>query len=218
MANQDEWLMQLWSGTIGAAFSAVLAALVAVGVVVLTNKLQRDLAEKAMAKNDKIAAEQLDHARQQLEEQREEASRAREYAAIADLVSLTAIGRDVQREEAFFLQYEQNVLAAVVRWQLELDENSPMRAEIREWTPFLVQLARNSHQAGLTVDPVTLQVDADSDLERRQNLVKSFSEQLIDWPGARTSEEQAKIVGLLKRVRTAGSSPLEDDPLFAGWL
>ncbi|MFF1880192.1 hypothetical protein ACFVVC_01820 [Pseudarthrobacter sp. NPDC058196] len=229
MEISDEWLLQLWSGTVGAALSAVLAAFVAVGVVWWTNKVQRKIASdvktataeqvrEQMAQNERHAAEQLSLARKQLDEQRKEASKAREVAAIADLVSLTAVGRDIQREEAFFLQYEQDVLAAVARWQLELDETSSMRTEIPEWTPFLVNLARASHHAGLRVDPDSLEVDSNSDLARRQDLVKNFSDLLIRWHRATTFEEKEKVVGILKRVRTAGSGPLDNDPIFAGWL
>lgn len=229
MEIQDEWLLQLWSGTIGAALSAVLAACVAVGVVWSANKTQRMLAEEVKAttanqfkeqldQNERHAAEQLALAQRQLVEQRNEASKAREFAAIADLVSLTAVGRDAQRDDAFFLQYEQSVLAAIARWQLELDESSPMLTEIGEWKLFLVSLARESHLAGLTVDPDSLQVDPGSDLARRQDLVKTFSEILISWPRATTPAEKEKIAGLLKHVRTAGSGSLDNHPIYAGWL
>jgi hypothetical protein len=234
--DQEMWLLQLWSGTIGAALSAVLAALVAVGVVLSSNKVQRGIAAEALAENTRQSEEQTSIIREQLEEQRKqgeaqlasvreqlyeqrkEASKAREYAAIADLVGLTAVGRDIQREEDFFIEYEQKLLAAAARWQLELAPAEAMRTEIGKWAPFLTNLARGSHGAGLTIDPGTLEVDPNSDMERRQDLVKNFASLLVEWPRATTKDERAHIVGMLARVRKAGSGPLEDDVIFAGWL
>ena len=87
----------LWSGIIGSVVAAVLGALVALGVVWLTNRHQSDLArqarkeaaiqaERQLEAQEKGLREQLQAQesglREQLEEQKRESSRVREIAAI----------------------------------------------------------------------------------------------------------------------------------------
>lgn len=86
----DGW-MQLWNGVIGAALSAVLAALVAVFVVWRTNKHQSSLAETALAAQREDAATALkvqrDLLERQIREQREESRRAEKTRALSEYVA-----------------------------------------------------------------------------------------------------------------------------------
>lgn len=134
--NSDEmWLLQLWSGTFGAAISAVAAAVVALLVVTLTNRHQSRLSEIALAKQAEWAAEALAGQReqaaeafaqqekilrQQLAEQQAEASRERSTKAAADMISGAVELQDAPRksmEEVVVLQHR--LQSAAWRWYME---------------------------------------------------------------------------------------------------
>lgn len=102
-----------WSGVVGAATSALLAAAVAYGVVWATNKHQSRLAANAL----KAQSAALNT---QLEEQRQEASKAREIAAMADVVAKT---NDLWWNPSSISDLAQSpvpdAVAAAIRWRLE---------------------------------------------------------------------------------------------------
>ena len=85
--------MDLWSGVIGAALSAVLAALVAVLVVWRTNKHQSKLAATALRRQAKSAKKALKSQRRLLQEQLDEQRRSelnnRALEAIVAIVELS---------------------------------------------------------------------------------------------------------------------------------
>ncbi|MCF3137652.1 hypothetical protein LRQ04_00145 [Paenarthrobacter sp. AR 02] len=106
------WL-GFWNGSIGALTSALLAAGVATGVVLATNRKQSQLARIALDAQSESLQEQLN-------EQRREGSRHRELAAIAELVAEThALW---WRPELIWVDSGNpfpRALAAAIRWRLE---------------------------------------------------------------------------------------------------
>lgn len=139
----------LLSGIIGAVLSAGVAALVAAGVLVRSNRHQRKLADEAAAMQRELAQEQADEqhrnaqaalseqrgiAERQLAEQKKEASIAREQQAIAEVIIATEdfmvikLGPDEEAE-----QQMRALRVAVARWRAELGMDD-MQRELLLWT------------------------------------------------------------------------------------
>lgn len=134
--EEGVWV-QLWSGAVGAIFSAAAAAAVAVMVLARSNAHQRKLASEAL-EHQKILGEQ------QLAEQKAEAARVREQAAIAEVI-ITAerfipISRGSLNDVNDHLVVFQS---AVARWRVELGVGSPLTDELLKWTTLHFVAARN---------------------------------------------------------------------------
>lgn len=176
------WI-SFWSGLVGAAVSAVLAAAVAVGVVYATNHHQTTLVERQLKAADKAAedalarqkidqvkaqreqrealdkqlSEQREGLQLQLDEQRREASLAREHAAIADVMThLFELRLNPPRAKDETTAVLAGTTSAVARWYIESSDKA-LRQEISKWQPYLAGLIlyrRRGASLGLSNDEV----------------------------------------------------------------
>lgn len=186
--NSDEmWLLGLWSGTFGAAVSAVAAALVAIAVLHFSNKHQTALAKKAR----EAATRDLEH---QIVVQREEASRERGSQAIA--VFLAELDEKVTRLADSSLTIDELVAmrttlsTAAARWSMET-KNKAMHLELVHWPVLLFDLSRQALVTSGDVRLAYIQLTTVS---------SNLREVAIHWYSADSSEQDA-LVDVLKGVR-----------------
>lgn len=193
----------LWSGIIGSVVAAVLGALVALGIVMITNRHQSDLATQArreaaaqadrqLEAQEKGLREQLQAQerglREQLEEQKRESSRVREIAAIADLLGATRSLVRILREGTEPAEMPiARLESACFRWQVETGD-----ALLREELP-----GASHHAAMLALDVVYRPSEAAT--ERFLTFLATLQDSAEGWPQADDDERNALVL----RLRTS---------------
>ncbi|CAH0233107.1 hypothetical protein SRABI26_02699 [Arthrobacter sp. Bi26] len=216
--NSDEvWMLQLWSGTFGAAISAVAAAVVALLVVTLTNKHQSRLSEIALAKQAEWAsaalagqreqaaeafAQQEKILRQQLAEQQAEASRERSTKAAADMIAGSVELRDASLKSVEAMTVVRHRLqAAAWRWFMEgVDDDA---SEVVLWATHLSLFAfkANLEEARKSNGK---EYDAAAG-ERLSNACLTFEGLASLWPSS-DRDDRKGLMQALKAEREKNSS------------
>lgn len=207
IGDQEMWLLQLWSGTIGAAVAAVLAAIVTVVTLMCSTRHGEKLAREARSHANKLAEAQLKEAKsareEQVREQRGEAAKSRQFSAIADLVAALEGYERENDEDSYSDEYRRVLRSAVARWQLDLD-SEVMKNEIGQWPWLLWQLAGEAHK-----EPS----NRDHEAQRRfAYSCAELAEAAMEWPSA-SAEKQVTIIRHLSSVR---SKAVRREPLSAG--
>lgn len=182
--NSDEiWLLQLWSGTFGAAISAVAAAFVAILVVQLSNKHQSRLAKL------------------QLKEQRAEAARQRTIAAVADLLAAlsefrTASGDD--RNAIWAVHHRSH--SAALRWYVE---DRVAGKEAVAWAHHVHEIAIGTHDSGQDIIGKHTGKLATDTFQLLMSRTEAFTIRAAAWPHA-SPEERDSILKELEALREEG--------------
>lgn len=180
--EEGVWV-QLWSGAIGAVFSAAVAALVAALVLTHSNANQRALAQRQMA------------------EQRAEASRAREYAAAADVLASVEWLNVVSRRSPEAVSAQVSVLlAAIARWRVEMGK-APMERELREWSVVLIGAAEKTVAAAGLGD-----AERESAGEHMTDVAAEVINVALQWPSA-SAENRVLMQRHLAKVRSELEGP-----------
>lgn len=179
--NSDEiWLLQLWSGTIGAAISAVAAAAVAILVVRLSSRHQSRLADL------------------QLKEQRDEATRQRTIFAIADMLAAVNEFRTTARADVTDIwAVHHRSHSAALRWYVE---DRAAGTEAVAWAHHLLELASAVHSAQQDIGGShTWQLAIDS-VEWLTARTEALTVRAVAWPHASQPEREA-ILAELRSIR-----------------
>ncbi|MFE4196416.1 hypothetical protein ACFRJ9_11170 [Paenarthrobacter sp. NPDC056912] len=178
------WIALL-NGFVGASVAAVLGALVALGVVILTNRFQRKQSAKVLTEQRAGLERQLSEQRaaleRQLQEQRDEASRQREFLAISDLVAAVQLGANTIGSEQDLGQVFANTEAAVTRWGFEIASDAA-KTEFDSWPPLLWMIQTQARVASFqrSKDPATYASALNAVVTATATVVKTAKR----WPSA----------------------------------
>jgi hypothetical protein len=183
--NSDEiWLLQLWSGTIGAFVAAVMGGLVALLVVRLTTNHQERLA------------------REQLEAQRYETSRRAENALIADLIVAAQDMLNALPDRDGLELARRRMAAGIVAWKLEAS-NKDLFTVLPAWPHRLL----NAGQMSVDSDIQEERIEFHRKLRERVGI---FCKALEAWPAA-DATRRAEIIESL-RLPESGLVMVKADP------
>jgi hypothetical protein len=192
----EEGWEQLFSGFIG----SLAAAIVAVVVLILTNKHQRALSTQQ-------STDQRELSNQQLAEQRAESSRVRRNEAIARIIFTATQFRqtvDDQARHALIADME----SAVLLWEFE-EPNETIFAELRLWPQLLfvesAKMFKPSGEGGVSYNQVL----------RMSEITFSITSNLKKWPGA-DADGRLEIVDNLAEARGDIPVMLVVQPVVAG--
>jgi hypothetical protein len=190
MSNEEVWLMQLWSGLIGAGVAAVFGAIVAIAVVVLTNRHQTKLDRDA----------------------RERAAISTLIVAVSRYCAATLGGRaDVLRHQ------DERVVPAIEAWKLEARPKKlrvRLQDELDHWAIWLIVQAQKASDAHVRGPGKTGSDEATREYGDLQRMTEKFTNLARQWSDARNRDRE-KILEDLKKTRpewTGGG--LEDDSLL----
>lgn len=187
MSNEEMWLMQLWSGLIGASVAAVFGAAVAIAVVILTNKHQTKLDRDA----------------------RERAAIASLIVAVSRYCVVTLGGR-----HAVSRHQDENVLPSMEAWKLEA---SPKKLRIRlqneldHWAIWFIVQAQKAADAHASGPARTGSSEATREYGDLQRITEKFTHLVRQWPDGRS---RTKILAEMKRTRPKWTWIPEDDDLI----
>lgn len=171
------WI-EVWSGTIGALFSAVLAAIVALAVVARTNKKQGAISKTA------------------LEAQAAEAARVRVYAAASDLVAGVDLGvlryRQADAADDSFIAMR----SAVARLELDLGQIA-FTNELRQWPRFISSLQKDARVYRIHA---TERQDFDDNSPAESVLRRAsatLNQGVVRWLQAADEDKDARLTALM---------------------
>lgn len=216
--NSDEmWLLQLWSGTFGAAIGAIAAALVALMVVKRTNKLQLDLAEDALELQARLADAALEEQRlqaaaalkaqkealtQQLHEQRAEASKGRMIVAVTDMIeAVHQMGTGYRRPHETHMANYRQAYSAAHRWHIE-DAGELDLAMLLAWPQWLLRLSKAADQDHENEASRNAALDA---LSGAGSFFQVWASQWPNATGERRQEVREKLQAALLMMIATGS-------------
>ena len=174
MSNDDVWLLQLWSGLIGASVAAVFGAVVEIAVVILTNKHQTKLDRDA-----------------------------RERAAITSLiVAVSRHGAATFGGRAAVARHQdESVVPAMEAWKLEALPKKlriPLQDELDHWAIWFIvqaQKAEAEHAQGPAKTGSDEETREYGDLQR---MAEKFANLIRRWPDA---GNRSKFLDKLKMTR-----------------
>jgi len=177
-----QWAVLL-SGAVGSLLAAVIGGLVALMVVLLSNRHQSTLAAHALDEQREASAAQL-------ADQRHEASRVRANQAIAHLVALVPRFRSEPEESKRFALVDEMKTEAVL-WEME-DFGEPIFGELMLWPELLFTASREFHDG----DPEE-KLAAMGQLGR---LIRVFTKSLMRGPRS-TELERDQLIDDLAEAR-----------------
>lgn len=222
MNREEIWLLELWSGSFGAALSAAVAAAVAVVVLYFSNKHQSKeaaIARREAAEQSRTLLEAQEKGlREQLQEQKLEAALARRVTALAEVIAEAERFLWIRTLNLEVTEVMHRMRSATARLMMASPEDARLADVVSVWSVRLGRLALQSHSVREEEPGLARTIEQDLDKE-----VLWLTRELPAWVEAERVEKeflidqiQAKGEKLLEAISRADAKIAESRAALSG--